>query len=398
MNAGMKQMEELKELLDWQDGSRRWNMCFPHQKIDAQTCQSEGCTLQPYWDSALEPWWNSHGTDIMGYSFQELALLFPGMVLDEEKKIERYIWGLPDNIQGNSNQGNNHAQQPPPQRQNIARAYTVGPGEKKVYAVKYGNCKRVGHMTRDCKTRVPAITQRALITEKKTEKKPEEKRLEDVPIVRDFLKVFPKDLLGLSPARQVKFQIDLVPDAAPIARSPYRLTLSEMQELSYQLQELSDKGFIRPSSSLWAALVLFFKKKDGSFKMCIDYRKLNKLTIKNRYPLLRTDDLFDQLQGSSVYLKIDLRLGYHQLRFRKEDIPKTTFRTCYGHYEFQVMPFGLTNAPTVFIDLMNQFLDHVIDSQGIHVDPAKIESIKDWPTPTTPTKIRQFLDLAGYYR
>ncbi|GJQ91756.1 putative reverse transcriptase domain-containing protein [Tanacetum coccineum] len=157
--------------------------------------------------------------------------------------------------------------------------------------------------------------------------------------------------------------------------------------------------------------------------MCIDYRELNKLTVKNRYPLPRIDDLFDQLQGLSIYSKIDLRSGYHQLRVREEDIPKTAFRTRYGHYEFQVMPFGLTNAPAVFMDLMNrilkllkkeelyakfskcefwisrvQFLGHVIDCRGIHVDPAKIESIKDWASPKTPTEIRQFLGLAGYYR
>ncbi|GJU39977.1 putative reverse transcriptase domain-containing protein [Tanacetum coccineum] len=154
--------------------------------------------------------------------------------------------------------------------------------------------------------------------------------------------------------------------------------------------------------------------------MCIDYRELNKLTVKNRYPLLRIDDLFDQLQGSCVYSKINLRSGYHQLRVRDEDIPKTAFRTRYGHYEFQVMPFGLTNAPTMFMDLMNrllkkeelyakfskcdfwlskvQFLGHVIDSKGIHVDHAKIESIKDWESPKTPTEIRQFLGLASYYQ
>ncbi|GJR20173.1 putative reverse transcriptase domain-containing protein [Tanacetum coccineum] len=264
------------------------------------------------------------------------------------------------------------------------------------------------------------------------------------------------DLPGLPPTRQVEFQIDLVPGAAPVARAPYRLAPSEMKELSEQLKELSDKGFIRPSSSPWGAPVLFVKKKDGSFRMCIDYRELNKLTVKNRYPLPRIDDLFDQLQGSSVYSKIDLRSGYHQLRVREEDIPKTAFRTRYGHYEFQVMPFGLTNAPAVFMDLMNrvckpyldkfvivfiddiliysknkkeheehlkmilellkkeelyakfskcefwipkvQFLGHVIDSEGIHVDPAKIESIKDWTSPKSPTEIRQFLGLAGYYR
>ncbi|GJS32153.1 retrotransposon protein, putative, ty3-gypsy subclass [Tanacetum coccineum] len=137
--------------------------------------------------------------------------------------------------------------------------------------------------------------------------------------------------------------------------------------------------------------------------MCIDYRELNKLTVKNRYPLPRIDNLFDQLQGSSVYSKIDLRSDYHQLRVQEEDIPKTAFRTRYGHYEFQVMPFGLTNAPAIFMDLMNhipkvQFLSHMIDSKGIHVDPTKIESIKDWSSPKTPTEIRQFLGLAGYYR
>ncbi|KAD2804832.1 hypothetical protein E3N88_38209 [Mikania micrantha] len=229
-----------------------------------------------------------------------------------------------------------------------------------------------------------------------------------------------------------------------------------MQELSSQLQELLDKGFIRPSYSPWGAPVLFVKNKDGSFRMCIDYRELNKLTIKNRYPLPRIDDLFDQLQGATYFSKIDLRSGYHQLRVHDDDIPKTAFRTRYGHYEFLVMPFGLTNAPAVFMDLMNrvcrpyldqfvivfidgiliysktkknheshlrlilellkkeqlyakfskcafwlkevQFLGHVVDQQGIHVDPAKIEAIKDWKAPKTPSEIRSFLGLAGYYR
>ncbi|GJS95690.1 putative reverse transcriptase domain-containing protein [Tanacetum coccineum] len=296
----------------------------------------------------------------------------------------------------------------------------------------------------------------AHVTTNEVEDKSEKKRLEDVPIVQDFPKVFPEDLSGLPLTRQVEFQIDLIPGAAPVARAPYRLAPSEMKELSEQLKELSDKGFIRPSSSPWGAPVLFVKKKDGSFRMCIDYQELNKLTMKNRYPLPRIDDLFDQLQGSSVYSKIDLRSGYHQLRVREEDIPKTSFRTRYGHYEFQVMPFGLTNAPSVFMDLMNrvckpyldkfmivfiddiliysknkqeheehlklilelfkkeelyakiskyefwipkvQFLGHVIDSEGIHMDPAKIESIKDWACPKSPTEIHQFLGLAGYYR
>nr|GEW89886.1 putative reverse transcriptase domain-containing protein [Tanacetum cinerariifolium]GEW89887.1 putative reverse transcriptase domain-containing protein [Tanacetum cinerariifolium] len=187
-------------------------------------------------------------------------------------------------------------------------------------------------------------------------------------------------------------------------------TSAKMQELSTQLQELSDKGFISPSSSPWRASVLFVKKKDRSFWMCINHRELNRLTLKNRYPLPRIDDWLDQLQGSRVYSKIDLRSSYHQLRVREEDILKITFRTQYGHYEFQVMPFGLTNALAIFMDLMNreelyakfskcefwlpkvQFLDHVIDNEGIHVDPAKTESIKDWASPTTPTEIRQFLE------
>ncbi|GJV54510.1 putative reverse transcriptase domain-containing protein [Tanacetum coccineum] len=272
----------------------------------------------------------------------------------------------------------------------------------------------------------------AHVTTKKTKDKSEEKRLEDVPIIRDFPEVFPKDLSGIPLTRQVEFQIDLMPGAVHVARAPYRFAPSEMKELSEQLQELSDKGFIRPSSSPWGALV------------------------KNRYTLPRIDDLFDQLQGSSVYSKINLRSGYHQLRVRERDITKTAFRTRYGHYGFQVMPFGLTNASTVFMDLMNrvcklyldkfvivfiddiliysknkeehkdrlklilellkkeelyakfskyefwipkvQFLGHVIDSQGIHVDPTKIESIKDWASPKTPMEICQFLGLAGYYQ
>ncbi|GJR75498.1 putative reverse transcriptase domain-containing protein [Tanacetum coccineum] len=289
-----------------------------------------------------------------------------------------------------------------------------------------------------------------------TESKSKEKRMEDVPVIRNFPEVFPEELPGLPPPRQGEFQIDLVPGAAPVGRAPYRLAPSKMKELSVQLQELLEKGFIRPSSSQWGAPMLFVKKKDGSLRMCIDYCELNKLTVKNRYPLPRIDDLFDQLQGSSVYSKIDMRSGYHQLRIKEEDILITAFRTRYGHFEFQVMPFGLTNAPAVFMDLMNrvckpyldkfvivfiddilvyskdeeehgkhlkiilellkkerlyakfskcdfwldsvQFLGHVIDHSGVHVDPAKIEAIKSWAAPTTPTEVRQFLGLAGYYR
>ncbi|GJV17307.1 putative reverse transcriptase domain-containing protein [Tanacetum coccineum] len=350
---------------------------------------------------------------------------------------------------------NNQNQQQPFKRHNVARAYTVRPGEKKVYggskplfpkcnyhhdgkcAPKCTNCKRNGHLAWDChykrdypklknknqgnqagngnvvaRAYVMGTTRKNLnsnvimgtfllnnryasnlfdtgadrsfvstafsslidiipttldhvflahITTKKAEDKSEEKRLEDVPIVRDFPKVFPEDFPGIPPTRQVEFQIDLVPGAAPVARVPYRLAPSEMKELLDQLQELSDKGFIRPSSSPWGAPILFVKKKDVSFRMCVDYRELNKLTVKNRYPLPRINDPFDQLQGSSVYSKIDLRSGYHQLRVREEDIPKTAFRTRYGHYEFQVMPFGLTNALAVFMDLMNRVCKPYLD-------------------------------------
>ncbi|GKA97545.1 putative reverse transcriptase domain-containing protein [Tanacetum coccineum] len=282
------------------------------------------------------------------------------------------------------------------------------------------------------------------------------KKQEEIVVVRDFPEVFPDDLSGLPPIREIEFRIELIPGATPVAKSPYRLAPSELEELSGQLKELQDKGFIRPSSSPWGAPVLFVKKKDGSFRMCIDYRELNKLTVKNRYPLPRIDDLFDQLQGSQFFSKIDLRSGYHQLRVHEDDIPKTAFRTRYGHFEFTVMPFGLTNAPAIFMDLMNrvcrpyldkfmivfiddiliysktqeehvehlrlvlgllkkeklyakfskcefwlrevQFLRHVINGNGIHVDPSKIEAVKDWKAPRTPTKVCLFLGLAGYYR
>nr|GFC09581.1 putative reverse transcriptase domain-containing protein [Tanacetum cinerariifolium] len=154
-------------------------------------------------------------------------------------------------------------------------------------------------------------------------------KLKDIPVVREFPDVFLEDLLGLPPSREIEFRIDLIHGVMPVAKSPYRLAPTEMQELANQLKELQYKGFIRPSSSPWGAPVLFVKKKDGSFRMCIDYRELNKLTIKNRYPLPRIDDLFDQLQGSRYFSKIDLRSGYHQLRVREEDIPKTVSRTRY---------------------------------------------------------------------
>ncbi|GJT73667.1 putative reverse transcriptase domain-containing protein, partial [Tanacetum coccineum] len=219
-----------------------------------------------------------------------------------------------------------------------------------------------------------------------------------------------------------------------VSCSGYEVKAVKSGSYTGQLQELQDKGFIRPSHSPWGALVLFVKKKDGSFRMCIGYRELNKLTIKNCYPLPRIDDLFDQLQGARYFSKIDLRLGYHQLRVQDDDISKTVFRTRYGHFEFTVMPFGLTNAPAVFMDLMNRtkedhenhlrlmldllskeklyakfskcelwlqevhFLGHVVNYDGIHVDLSKIEAVKSWKAPTTPSEVRSFLGLTGYYR
>ncbi|GJW88765.1 putative reverse transcriptase domain-containing protein [Tanacetum coccineum] len=396
--------------------------------------------------------------DLAAYTqrFQELTLLCTRMVPGEEDQIERYVGGLPDNIQGNvmsaeptrlqdairlanslmdqklkgyairsaenkrkfeSNQRDNRAQQPQFKRQNVggsnvARAYTAGGNEGRVYVGPHPLCNKcklhhVGpctfrrhhpmnwlanhHAVIVCDEKIVRIPygDEVLIvqgdrsvTKKETEDKSEEKRLEDVPTVRDFPEVFPEDLPGLPPTRQVEFQIDLVPGAAPVARAPYRLAPTELQELSTQLQELSDKGFIRPSSSPWGAPVLFVKKKDGSFRMCIDYRELNKLTVKNRYPLPRIDDLFDQLQGSRVYSKIDLRSEHLKLileLLKKEEL----------YAKFLKCEFWLSKV---------QFLGHVIDSEGIHVDPTKIESIKDWASPKTPTEIRQFLGLAGYYR
>nr|GEV13106.1 reverse transcriptase domain-containing protein [Tanacetum cinerariifolium] len=194
----------------------------------------------------------------------------------------------------------------------------------------------------------------------------------------------------LLPPRQVKFRIELVPGATPVACAPYRLAPSKLKEFSYQLKELSEKGFIRPSSSPWGAPVLYVKKKDGSFRMCIDYYELNKLTVKNRYPLLRNDDLFDQLQGLSVYLKMDLRSGYQQLCIREEDIPVTAFMTREQLYA----KFSKCNLWVESVE----FPGHMINNKGVHVDPAKIEAIRNWSASTTPTEVRQFLGLVGYYQ
>ena len=281
-------------------------------------------------------------------------------------------------------------------------------------------------------------------------------RLEDISIIKEFPDVFPDDISGLPPDREVEFTIDLIPETEPISIPPYRMAPAEMRELKAQLEDLLSKGFIRPSISPWGAPVLFVKKKDGSLRLCIDYRQLNRVTIRNQYPLPRIDELFDQLQGSRVYSKIDLRSGYHQLRVQESDAPKTAFRTRYGHYEFLVMPFGLTNAPAAFMDLMNRvfqpyldrfvivfiddilvysgsseehsehlrivlqtlrerqlyaklskcqfwldrvaFLGHVISADGVSVDPQKIEAVVNWKPPKNVSEVRSFLGLAGYYR
>jgi hypothetical protein len=275
-------------------------------------------------------------------------------------------------------------------------------------------------------------------------------------VVKDFLDVFPEELPGMPPDTEVELVIDLLPGTAPTFKQPYRMSVEELKELKKQLTELQEAGYIRPSSSPWGAPVLFVQKKDGSQRMCVDYRSLNDVTVKNKYPLPRIEDLFDQMRGARVFSKIDLRSGYHQMRIRPSDIPKTAFSTRYGLYEFTVMSFGLTNAPAYFMNLMNKvfmeyldrfvvvfiddiliysqsdsdheehlrlvlqklrdnqlyakfskcefwigevpFLGHIISNGGISVDPAKVKEIMEWRVPTTVTEIRSFLGLAGYYR
>ena len=244
------------------------------------------------------------------------------------------------------------------------------------------------------------------------------------------------------------FTIELILGTTPISKAPYRMAPLELKELKVQLQEMLDKSFVRPSVSPWGAPMLFVKKKDGTLRLCIDYRELNRVTVKDKYPLPRIDDLFDQLQGSCVFSKIDLRSGYHQLRVKSKDILKTAFRIRYGHYEFLVMPFGLTNALTVFMDLMNRvfnpyldkffvvfiddilvysknkeehekhlqvvlqtlrehqlfakfkkcefwldqisFLGPVVSKDGISIDPGKVEAVLSWKRPTPVTEVRSF--------
>jgi hypothetical protein len=265
--------------------------------------------------------------------------------------------------------------------------------------------------------------------------------IKDIPIVCEFPNVFPEDLPGLPPERDVEFVIELKPNTAPISRRSYRMPPNELAELKIQLQDLLEKGFIRPSSPPWGCLAIFVKKKDQTLRMCVDYRPLNEVTIKNKYPLPRIDILFDQLTGARVFSKIDLRSGYHQICIRPEDIPKTAFTTRYGLFEYLVMSFRLTNAPVHFTYLMNsvfmpeldkfvvvfiddiliyskneeehaqhlrivltrlrehqlyakfskcafwleeiRFLGHVLSAWGIAVDPSKVKDILEWKPPTT---------------
>ncbi|GKA06889.1 putative reverse transcriptase domain-containing protein [Tanacetum coccineum] len=430
------------------------------------------------------------GTDVLSYNqrFQELALMCGRMFPEESNEVEKYVGGLPDMIQGSmmaskpktmqdaiefatelmdqkictfvdrqaenkrkldDNSKSNQNQQQPFKRQNVARAYTVGPSDKREYGGSLprcpkcsyhdkgpcvptcNKCKKVGHLACDCRSNT-VNNKRASRAMQKGNQAGNGNALERAYVVgtagtnpnfnvvtgtfllnnryalilfdtgadRSFMSTAFSSLIDIIPTTlDHGYDVELAD-----ARAPYRLASSVMKELSDQLQELSDKGFIRPSSSPWGAPVLFVKKKDGSFWICIDYRELNKPAVKNHYPLLRIDDLFDQLQGSSVYSKIDLRSGYHQLRVRKEDIPKPAFKTRYDHYEFQVMSFGLTNAPAdkkEHEEHLKQILE-LLKKDELYAKfskyPIKIESIKDWASPKTPTEICLFLGLAGYYR
>jgi hypothetical protein len=280
--------------------------------------------------------------------------------------------------------------------------------------------------------------------------------LEHLLVVKEFADIFPEELPGMPPKMELEFTIDLKPGTEPIARTPYRMSTPELQELKMPLKELLDLGLIHPSASLWGAPVIFIRKKNGSWRLCIDYRQLNKATIKNQYPLPRLNDLFDQMKGATMFSKINLRSGYHQLWIKEDDVPKTAFKTRFGHYEFTILPFGLTNSPGVFMILMKEvfheylekfvqvfiddiliysrtteehdehsclvlqclrepklygklskcsfyqsrihYLGHVISDEGIVVDPAKVKAIMEWPAPTNVTEVRRFMGLAGYYR
>src|SRR5438034_351606 len=284
----------------------------------------------------------------------------------------------------------------------------------------------------------------------------EVKSLETIPVVREYPDVFPEGLPGLPPDRAVEFSIELLPGTAPVFRKHYKMSSNDLAEMKVQLQDLLDKGFIRPSSSPWGCSAMFVDKKDQTKRLVVDYRPLNEVTVKNKYPLPNINILFDQLSGAKVFSKIDLRSGYHQIKIREEDIPKTAFSTRYGLYEFLVMSFGLTNAPAFFMYLMNSvfmteldvcvvvfiddilvyskneeehakhlrivldrlrehqlyakfskcqfwlkevsFLGHILSAKGVAVDPSKVREVLEWKSPISVMKIRSFLGLAGYYR
>jgi hypothetical protein len=280
--------------------------------------------------------------------------------------------------------------------------------------------------------------------------------LKKIPVVCEYADVFPDELPGMPPDRDIEFAIELQPGTTPISKRPYQMPPAELAELKKQLQELLDKGLIRPSTSPWGCPALFVNKKDKSLRLCVDYRPLNAVTIKNKYPLPRIDVLFDQLVGAKVFSKIDLRSCYHQIKIRASDIPKTAFSTRYELYEYLVMSFGLTNAPAYFMYLMNsvflpeldkfvvvfiddilvysknkeehadhlhvvlprlrehhpyaklskcefwlkeiKFLGHTISQAGIDVDPDKVQEVMNWKPPITVCQIQRFLGLADYYR
>jgi hypothetical protein len=281
-------------------------------------------------------------------------------------------------------------------------------------------------------------------------------KLEDIPKVCEYPDVFPDDLPGIPPNWDIEFIIELQRGTTPISKRPYLMPPNQLAELTIQLQDLLDKGFIRPSASPWGCPALFVMKKDNSLRLCVDYRPLNAVTVKNKYPLPHIDILFDQLAGAKVFSKIDLRSGYHQIKIKPDDVPKTAFSNRYGLYEYLVMSFGLTNAPAYFMYLMNsvfmpeldkfvvvfindiliysknkedhadhirvvlqqlrdhrlyakfskcefwldsvKFLGHTISSEGISVDPTKVQEVMDWKPPTSVHQICSFLGLAGYYR
>jgi hypothetical protein len=280
-------------------------------------------------------------------------------------------------------------------------------------------------------------------------------KLDDHAILEYFEDVF-KELLRLPPKRDIYFSINLMPGAPPMSKTPYRMSTPKLKELQMQLYDILKKGYIHPSVSPWGFPVLFMKKKYGTLRLCIDFRQLNKVTVKNKYPLPRIDDLFDQLKDAKKFSKIDLRSGYHQVRIKEEYISNTTFRTRYGHYEFIVVPFGLSNTQAIFMCLMNgvfqeyldkffivflddiliyskseeenenhlrmvfqllrenqlyaklskcsfyqkkiHYLGHIISKDGIAVDPEKIEDIREWSAPNNVTKVRSVMGLVGYYR